>query len=231
MNRSPRFLAARSQFSARCLLLIAALFVTVAQADDAPVGDKKRVLKEQAKAALNKPVGDLKAEVEAAALAFAEEHHSELRALVESLKSANPAAYKKAINDLARTQERLAKLRGNKAGNRHDHELALWKIDSRIRLTAARSAMKETEELRAELKELVEQRRALSLQQLQDDRERTAARLAKIDAELQSIESNPTQSVDAEVDRLLRSVKSKHADVTANLKANKTKKPGKGPAP
>ncbi len=214
--------------AARCLLLLAVVLVSAVQGDDSKDGSQKNDLKEPAKAAPIKSVGDTKADLEAAALAFAGEHHPELKTLVESLKSANPGEYKKAIHDLARTQERLAKLQGTKAGNRHDHELALWKLDSRIRLTAARSAMKETEELRAELKTLVEQRQALALQQLKDDRERTAARLAKIDIELQAVESQPAQAVDAEVDRLLRSVKSKHADVTKNLKVDKTKKPGDG---
>ncbi len=216
--------------AARCLLLLAALLVSTVPADDSHGGDPKNSPQEQAKASLLKSVGDPKADVEAAALAFAGEHHPELKTLVESLKSANPGEYKKAIHDLARTQERLTKLQGTKPGavNRHDYELALWKLDSRIRLTAARSAMKESEELRAELKTLVEQRQTLSLQQLKEERERTAARLAKIDTELQSVETNQAQAVDAEVDRLLRSVKSKHADVTKSLKADKIKKPGDG---
>lgn len=228
MNRFTRFRVPPSQFAVCCLLVLSALWVTTAQADDSHGGDQKNPLKEQSKAALLKTGGDSKVNAEAAALAFAGEHHPELKTLVESLKSANPGEYKKAIHDLARMQERLAKLQGTKASNRYDHELSLWKLDSRIRLTAARSAMKETEELRAELKTLVEQRQALAIQQLKDDRERTAARLAKIDTEIQSVDANQAQSVDAEVDRLLRSVKSKHADVTKNLKADKVKKPGQG---
>ncbi len=231
MSRSMRFLVLPCQFAACGLLILSLLLVTPLQADDAADGSPKKPMKEPAKEAPHKPAGphkgELKGDMEASAIAFAEEHHPELKTLIESLKSANPGEYKKAIHDLARTQERFAKLQGGKPGaaNRHDHELALWKLDSRIRLTAARSAMKETEELRAELKTLVEQRRALSLQLLKDERERTVARLAKIDTELQSAETNPTQAVDAEVDRLLRSVKSKHADVTKNFKADKTKKP------
>lgn len=238
MRHRSRFLALPCQFAALGLLVLSLLLVTPMQADDAADdGPAKKLMKEPAKEASHKPAGpqkgELKGDMEASAIAFAGEHHPELKTLIESLKTANPGEYKKAIHDLARTQERLTKLQGNKPGaaNRHDHELALWKLDSRIRLTAARSAMKETEELRAELKTLVEQRRALSLQLLKDERERTVVRLAKIDTELQSAETNPTQAVDAEVDRLLRSVKSKHADVTKNVKSDKGKKQPAPPTP
>ena len=217
---------------ARCLLVVAALFVSAVSADDTQDGVKKDSPKVPGKAGVAKSLPDLNPEQEAAVLAFAGEHHPELKTLVESLKSANPDGYKKALHDLARTQDRLSKLQATKPGSvsRHDHELALWKLDSRIRLTAARSAMKDTDELRAELKTLVEQRQALVLQRLKVDREQTAARLVKIDADLLAAEANPAQTVDAEVDRLLNSAKTKKPEVTANFKANKQKKPGKGEA-
>ena len=215
--------------AARCLLVIAAMFASAVHADDTKDGVQKDSPKVPGKAGVAKFVGDLKPEQEAMALAFAGDHHPELKTLVESLKSANPDGYKKAVHDLARTQERLSRLQGNKPGavNRHDHELALWKLDSRIRLTAARSAMKDTDDLRAELKTLVEQRQLLSLNQLKVDREHTAARLAKIDEELKVAEANPGQSVDAEVERLLNSAKTKKPSVTANFNADKQRKPGK----
>ncbi len=208
--------------AARCLLLVSALLVSAVSADDAKEGDKKNPPKEAAKAAQLKSVGELQPEQEAAALAFAGEHHPELKSLVESLKTANPDGYKKAIHDLSKTHERLGKLKANKASERYEHELALWKLESRIRLTAARSAMKDTDELRAELKALVEQRQALSLQWLKAERERTAARLTKLDAEL--LTAQP-ESVDAEVDRLLKSVKTKKPGVAASIKKTKTAKP------
>ncbi len=216
--------------AARCLLVIAAMFASAVSADDTKDGGKKDAPKLPGKAGVAKFVGDLKPEQEAAALAFAGEHHPELKTLVESLKSANPDGYKKAVHDLARTQERLSRLQGNKPGavNRYDHELALWKLDSRIRLAAARHAMSDTAELKAELKTLVEQQQVLSFKQLKVDREQTAARLAKLDEQLKAAETNPAQAVDAEVDRLLNSAKSKKPGVTANLKGDKVKKPGQG---
>ena len=215
--------------AARCLLMIAALFASAVSADDTKDGGKKDAPKEPGKAGVAKFVADLTPEQEAAALAFAGEHHPELKTLVESLKSANPDGYKKAVHDLYRTQERLSKVQGNKfdTTNRYDHALALWELDSRIRLTAARNAMKDTDELRAELKTLVEKRQALVLQQLKIEREQTAARLMKIDADLLAAEANPAQTVDAEVERLLNSAKTKKPSVTANFNADKQKKPGK----
>ena len=216
--------------AARCLLVIAALCASAVQADDSQDNNPKASPKGPGKAGGAKFVGDLKPEQEAMALAFAGDHHPELKTLVESLKSANAEGYKKAVHDLYRTQERLSKLQGGKPGaiNRFDHELALWKLDSRIRLAAARSTMSDTAELKAELKTLVEQRQALSLSQLKIDREHTAARLAKLDEELKVAEANRGQTVEAEVDRLLNSAKSKKLDVTAKLKGDKVKKPGPG---
>jgi chaperonin cofactor prefoldin len=83
--------------------------------------------------------------------------------------------------------------------------------------------MKDTEELRAELKSLIEQRHALNLQWLKSDKERTAARLAKLEAELKAAEEKLPQAVDAEVDRLLKSVKTNKPKVTAALKDAKSK--------
>ncbi len=217
--------AGRLTSAARCLLLFSALLVSAVSADDdAKEGDKKNPLKEAAKAALLKSVGEIQPEQEAAVLAFAGEHHPELKTLVESLKTANPDGYKKAIHDLSKTHERLGKLKTNKASERYEHELALWKLESRIRLTAARSVMKDTDELRAELKALVEQRQALSLAWLKAERERAAARLTKLDAELLTAQTKPAESVDAEVDRLLKSVKTKKPGVAASIKNEKSKK-------
>ncbi|RLS53809.1 MAG: hypothetical protein DWH91_13440 [Planctomycetota bacterium] len=171
-------------------------------------------------------VPELKPEQETLALAFAGEHHPELKALIESLKSANPEGYKKAIHELTRTHDRLGKVQANSKGSdRFAHELALWKLDSRIRLTAARSAMRDTDELRAELKSLVEQRQQLALQGLRDDRARTAARLEKINRELKAAEMKLPEAIDAEVDRLLKSVKSNKPRISAAIKdAKKTGK-------
>jgi len=173
----------------------------------------------------NKPEASIfvSSEQESQALAFAGEHHPELKSLVESLKTANPAGYKKAIHDLHRASDRLVKLNNDKSKARYEHELALWKLDSRIRLTAARSAMKDSEELRSELKALVQQRRDLHLAWLKADKERAAARVAKLEAELKDAEAKNAQAVDAEVDRLLKSVKSTKPKITAALKDNRKK--------
>ena len=164
-----------------------------------------------------------KSDTEEVALQFAGEHHPELKTLVESLKTADPAGYKLAIHDLARTHERLSRFHGNKFPERHEHELALWRLDSRIRLAAARSAMKDKEELRTELKSLVEQRQTLNVNWLKSERERTVAQLAKIDADLKAAESNQSQIVTDEVDRVLKSANSKKQTVAATLKGNPNK--------
>ena len=93
-------------------------------------------------------------EREAAAQLFAERHHPELARLLGRLRETNPEEYKKAIQELFATSERLARLMG-RTPERYELELAAWKVDSRIRLLAARSAMGESADRREALKELL----------------------------------------------------------------------------
>ncbi len=175
------------------------------------------------------------ADQEATALAFAGEHHPRAQDPGRIAEDSQSRRIQEGDSRSSPNSDRLSKLNSDKSKGRYEHELALWKLDSRIRLTAARSAMKDTDELRAELKSLIEQRHALNLQWLKTDKERTAARLAKLEADVKSAEEKLPQAVEAEVDRLLKSVKTNKPKVTAALKdakkKNDTKKDGPAPAP
>lgn len=143
-------------------------------------------------------------EMERSAMAFAREHHPELAQLLDRLRRANPRAYRAAMQDLTKDRLRLERLR-QRAPERYESDLKLWRMDSRIRLLAARAAKGNADELRPELMKLLQERQEFRLQRLRQEQERLSARLDRIAGEIQRIESQPAS--DADIDALLARVK------------------------
>jgi hypothetical protein len=169
----------------------------------------------QVKAGQNAPNTELPSftpEREAAALTFAGMHHPELASLLEQLKSSNPKGYRSAVQELFAQSERLARLQ-TRTPERYETELALWKLDSRIRLKAARSAMSDAAGTREELKALLLERNDLRLSLMRQDRDRQAARLEKLDASIQQMEQNREQATDNELQRLLNTARNRVKNV------------------
>lgn len=178
-------------------------------------GEKARSGASQVKAGQNSPNTELPSftpEREAAALTFAGMHHPELATLLEQLKSSNPKGYRSAVQELFAQSERLARLQ-TRTPERYETELALWKLDSRIRLKAARSAMSDATETREELKSLLLERNDLRLSLMRQDRDRQAARLEKLDGSIQQMEQHREQSADNELERLLNTARSRVKNV------------------
>jgi hypothetical protein len=148
------------------------------------------------------------------ALEFAKTNHPELAELLEQLHSSNPTAFKNAVDDLIRAHERLARVQ-ERSPDRYESELALWKLDSRIRLLAAQSAMKDADDVRAELKGLLSERRALRLTRMKEDRERQQARLQKLDESIAEMEAAGDQAVENELEQLLGQARKRVREVTS----------------
>lgn len=163
-----------------------------------PDGTKPRNKDEQSKP----DKSDDAAAREAHALEFAKANHPELAGLLEQLRSSNPKAFANAVAELIKAQERLARVQ-ERTPDRYESELALWKLDSRIRLMAAQSVMKDTDEVKAELRDLLAERRALKLSRLKEDRERQQARLQKLDDSIAEMQAAGDQAVDKELEQLL----------------------------
>jgi hypothetical protein len=161
------------------------------------------------------PMQEVTPEREAAAETFARLHHPELAELLARLKAAAPKEYHEAVRDLFRESERLAKLKARDPV-RSEMELELWKIESRIHLATARLTMNESGPVRAELEELVAARLALRTRLLQYDRDKVAARLEKLDADLQALSQRRDELVAQEVERLLRSARTKATQTPRN---------------
>ncbi len=147
-------------------------------------------------------------EREAAAQTFAKLHHPELSKLLAQLKESNPAGYEQAVRDLFRTSERLARSQ-SRTPDRYEADLAMWKLDSRIRLLAARTAMGDSEETRAKLKELILQKGELQLRQMEAERDRITARLEKLNASIENVTARRDEAAERELDRLLNSARSR----------------------
>ncbi|MEZ6055177.1 MAG: hypothetical protein R3C01_00600 [Planctomycetaceae bacterium] len=172
-----------------------------------------------AKAELLKP---LTVEQEQAAIDFARSHHPELADLLTALKGAGHAKYSEAVSELHRHQERLARLE-TRSPERHAGELELWKIDSRIRLILARLTMGESDILRDELQVQLRQKQALRTELMQQERDRLATRLARLNESLATSTQNAEQSIQMETERLMKSARSRATKRTTSSKSSAEK--------
>jgi hypothetical protein len=145
-------------------------------------------------------------EREAAALSFVEQHHPELSELLARLKKSNRRGYQQAINELFRTSERLA-MSKERDSARYDFELRIWKLDSRIRLLAARWSMSSSPALEEELKALLLEKADVQIEQKLFERQRLATRLEKLDATIQRARQQREAKAQESLDVLLRDVK------------------------
>lgn len=169
------------------------------------------------------PMQEVTPEREAAAETFAKLHHPELAALLGRLRESGGHTYDNAVRDLFRESERLAKLKGRDP-ERYAIELEIWKTGSRIQLAAARLAMEDSPSLKAELHALLEAKLAIRRQLLQLDRDKTAVRLQKLDAELAALKADPAEQAEQELEKLLKAARPRAAQA-AQKKPNTTSKP------
>lgn len=150
----------------------------------------------------------LNARQERQTLKFARDHHPELADLLATLKDSDARQYQKALQELLRTQQRLSKLHEKQAAGYAD-ELALWKVESRIRLLLAQLAMDDDEHLETDLKPLLVQRRELKQAVLSRQRTQVAERLADLDRQLETLTESPEAYADRELARARQSLAKK----------------------
>lgn len=157
---------------------------------------------------------------ESAAMAFAREHHPELAELLTQLNTSNRAEYERAIRELSQTSLRLQRVK-TQTPDRYDAALAAWKLDSRIRLLAARGSMSEDPAVEAELKAALKDRVALRLRELNAERDRLTGRLSKIEEQIKSIETNPEAAAERDLQRVKASIRK---DARTDAQREKQKK-------
>jgi hypothetical protein len=159
-------------------------------------------------------------EREAAALSFVKQHHSELGELLTQLKANNRPEYRRAINELFLASERLAAYK-DRDPLKYELDLRAWKIDSRVRLLAARLAMTENDLLQAELKELLLEKVDIQLEQQLLDRQRLAARLERLDATIDRLRNQRQDEAQKALAKVMQEVqKSRPAKKPARASSN-----------
>lgn len=146
-------------------------------------------------------------EREAAAIAFAGQNHPELATLLTNLKQNNPTEYHAAVVELDRVVERLAAMKP-KNSQQHDSALALWKMDSRIRLLAARLTMSDNPALEAELKATIREKVELTLAERKAERERLQKRVEKLDQTISELSTKLDDVAEKELAAVKRSAQS-----------------------
>lgn len=146
-------------------------------------------------------------EREAAAIAFAAQNHPELGLLLTNLKQNNPTEYHAAVVELDRIVERLASLKPKNV-TQHESELTHWKMDSRIRLLAARLTMSDNPAFEAELKAAVRERVELTLAERKTERERLQRRIEKLDQTIGELSTKLDDIAEKELAAVKRSTQS-----------------------
>ncbi len=146
-------------------------------------------------------------EREAVAIAFAGQNHPELSLLLTNLKQNNPTEYHAAVVELDRIVERLGSLKSKNLAQ-HDSELAHWKMDSRIRLMAARLTMSDNPALEAELKIAVREKVELTLAERKAERDRLQNRIEKLDQTIGELTTKLDEVAEKEFAALKRSAQS-----------------------
>ncbi|MDZ4687153.1 MAG: hypothetical protein SH850_18910 [Planctomycetaceae bacterium] len=172
--------------------------------------------------------GDKSAETDA--LAFARTHHPELAGLLDQLKKNAPKDYQAAISDLNRSRERLDRNR-EKLPERYALELAEWKVNSRIRLLAARMSMGGDAPLDDELRTALRERADIRLQLLQDERTRTAKRVQKLDEQIAEQSSKVDDVVERDLATIQKGIAANTAKAARAAQANTSGVPAAKPAP
>ena len=193
----------RVWFVGLCLVMATWVSAQSQESENAP--------KPTAKANRPLPAGDaanviMTPERQAAALKFAELHHPELYQLIQGLKKANRPEYHKAIRQLYNDSERLARLK-ERIPDRYELALEEWQMDSRLRLLVARMTMSAGDpELEGQLQELLQERLDTRLALMKFDRERQAAKLAKLDDQIQDLESDREAAIQKDLLQIKRSL-------------------------
>lgn len=147
---------------------------------------------------------------------FVDRHLPELAELLEVLEEAEPSRHRAAVRELYLAIERLERLKRDP--QLYQLGLKSWKLEKQAQLLAARIRMDDSAENEGELKRLLDARYLVELQILQHNRDKLAARLKKMDADLERRKRNHRREVDRLVNSWLRG-KSQRTKPVATRKA------------
>ena len=209
------------------LTVAGVVFAGIGRADDKPEKERSKGTAKAEKVAAKTQASavTITPEREAAALAFARDNHPELASLLDGLKRNAFKEYQAALVDLDRAVERLGKLK-ERSPDRHEFELAEWKITSRIRLLAARLTMSADPTVEAELRVALRERLELRLSAQRTERDRLQTRVTKLDQQIEEMASKSDTIIEKQFLELRKSM-----PVVKPAAKNKPKQPTAPAAP
>jgi hypothetical protein len=140
---------------------------------------------------------------EKAALAFVRDNHPELAQLLEQLKPMKPADYNRAVREIYTVSKTLAALK-ERDPQRYELGLEMWKSRSRVELLTAKLIRSPSPELEGQLREAVAAQLDVELRQQRLEREQTEARLKKLNANIERLESNGRKIIENRFQSLLK---------------------------
>ncbi len=135
---------------------------------------------------------------ESLALAFVRNHHAELERYLDLLRERYPQQYKAAITDISQRAVRFDELK-RRNQSLYESSIKDWKLESRIKLLAARNAMDPSDRLQNQIKELVQEQLLLRVQRLQEEKTRLEERLDRVSQQLDEAQQPNSEAVEKRV--------------------------------
>jgi hypothetical protein len=164
-------------------------------------------------------------EMEADAMNFIRQNHSDLVELLNQLKNTNQTQYQQAVRDLSRAATTLANTEKNDP-KKYVLDLQAWQVNSQIQVLAARYAMSPSPELKEDIKAKLVEQINIRLEQQKLDRERTAARLTRLDESISKLQDSRDQEAQKSLDKLVKASTQKPVAKKENKRAAAGQKSG-----
>ncbi|TWT60420.1 hypothetical protein [Rubinisphaera italica] len=141
-------------------------------------------------------------EREAAALKFAELHHPELVQLLEALREIDQKQFRKAIEEIFRVSEKLARSKSRNP-ERYDLELKAWKLTSRLNLLVASLPMaSDYDAAMQNIKKAYTRKLEIQIKLLEMEEVAARKRLERIQESIASSQSDQEENINKQLQRI-----------------------------
>ena len=150
----------------------------------------------------NRPV-ELDQARRTALFAFVQEHHPELTRLLKSLEKSRPRLFDLAMRSLSNSYQRLESLQSQGKMKQYEEALENWKLNSRIKLSAAQVAVKDTPQNRRKLETLIAQQYDSRRVALESEQARLRERLERV-SELLEKQADRQLEIERSMDTAMR---------------------------
>jgi len=174
----------------------------------APVSGQDTTLSTQQKSAKRKAnIAEVSEQRKEQLLSFVSENHAQLNDLLSKLeKRKNQRQYRKAMASLDKSVKKIEAIK-ERNPQRYESALQQWKLESRIKVTAAQYKLNESDESRVSLESFVTQLVDFHIARMKSDREKVQKRLEQLDKRIAEAESNREQTIEKRIKSATRKPK------------------------